>query len=106
MDLTITNPVVRNNIYRRIETLIEIDMYEKKYDGGLCWYILMATDFQFNSEYNVVNNYPELMKHKPILRFPPFILNLKTGYWFPCTEKGLDKRLEVIKQAIKETENV
>lgn len=74
---------------------------------GLCnvilsSYRLVTKDFNNDdnnehNSYNTMNNYPEILKHKPIDVEHP-------SYWFPTsTEDGIAKRISILKQAIEET---
>ena len=48
-----------------------------------------------HNPYRSMNKYPEVYKHKPIGA---------TLYWWQYNAEGLEKRIAILKQAIKETE--
>ena len=53
-------------------------------------------------DWNVsIEMFPEIVKHQPDSK----IIRWLGGYWWPLNEAGLQKRVQVLEQAIKETES-
>jgi len=73
---------------------------------GLCVYLALSTcrfttiDMSIGDVNDLcnINNYPELLIHKP--KDPSWI----TCYWFKLDKAGKQKRIKILKQAIKDTE--
>lgn len=94
----------RNKVYKlalkyaESEFQFHCDIPTKNF--GLCSFIAHAhkeTFRKFDGHiYNVLSFYPEIIDHKPPTAIPD-------GYWFSKTEKGLEKRKEILKAAIKAT---
>lgn len=92
------NKKLRNLMYK-----YALDVYTTEYipredfaGTGLCWLLYVAGEKYKISQSVGISNYPELMKHKPI--------EAKGLFWFPTTDFKI--RIEILKQAIKETNEV
>lgn len=79
----------RHEIYKKaLDFLIEYG-----YFGYMCNAIHLVSG-KYPSDMSV---YPEILKGKPTV-------GKYASYWFPFNKQGHEKRIEILKQAIKETE--
>ena len=99
---------LRNKIYRVALESMKSDL---EYPGiwcGLCTNLQFGIDkygldnkydayFELKKGKNEENAFPEIIKHKPDK-------NAIIGHWFKKDEEGMQKRISILEQAIKETE--
>lgn len=92
---------LRHDIYVEVLRRYKEDIKDRLISSGLCYYISKVKDDILNYEewefdpYFAIELYPEILKHKP---------ESAVTYWFPInTKEGIDKRIEILEQAIEET---
>lgn len=88
------NRKTRNKIYK--EMLNQALCMEKYH--GLCNFLIIS-QYKFKLLKLEIYYYPELIKHKT-----PCPIRETFAFWFPQNLTGYRKRIDIIKQAIKETE--
>lgn len=100
----------RNRIYVKVLELLKKDLGEQAdYRAGLCRHLRGAM-YEINSiYYNLVDPYEELKKGVEESEFPEIVKHRPDSfeimhYWFRKNDEGMQKRIQVIEQAIKETE--
>lgn len=79
----------RHIIY--IALLWEYEKGKEKHKYGFC-YALRQVSWEWH-----IWDLPELLQKKP--------KKLHRGFWFPKTGRGIPKRIAILNQCIKETEN-
>jgi hypothetical protein len=70
---------------------------------GLCWHISKAYKRMkgvYDTAYydGMEQNYPEIFKYMPKVTF-------NSDYWFPCNDKGMTKRMNILKKVIAKLES-
>ena len=80
-------------IYEYVIHKLTEDINQGKYLFGMCFYLYSYITKKCEYEYHEFL-FPEVIKHKP--------KNLTTFYWFDLNKEGNLKRIEILKDAIKE----
>ena len=100
----------RNRIYVKVLELLKKDLVEDEfYRAGLCCHLRDAM-YEIHSIYfNTVDPYEELRKGVEKSEFPELVKHRPASfevmsYWFRKNDEGMQKRIQIIEQAIKETE--
>lgn len=100
----------RNRIYVKVLELLKKDLEENElYRAGFCCHLGDAM-YQTNSPYHSkVDPYAELKKEVEKSEFPELVKHRPDSfeimnYWFRKNDEGMQKRIQIIEQAIKETE--
>ena len=88
----------RNEIYKLALFALEEAINKNLLGRGLCWFIMVAAEqlefWEANPFYYGFASYPEIQKHEP---------KEHGCYWWDIQELGIQKRIEILKQAIAET---
>ena len=91
----------RNEIYKTMLRYIKTGGFQgcEKRIMSLCSALSSSVKF-----YTEINNFPELIKHKPKTFYTYYGSNSThdVDFWFPCTDA--EPRIKILEQAIKETE--
>lgn len=100
----------RNRIYVKVLELLKKDLEEQeRYRAGLCCHLRGAMDEINSIYYNLVDPYEELKKGVEESEFPELVKHRPDSFeimyfWFRKNDEGMQKRIQIIEQAIKETE--
>lgn len=100
----------RNRIYVKVLELLKKDLEENElYRAGFCCHLRDAMYEIHSPYYSEVDPYDELKKDVEKCEFPELVKHRpesfeEANYWFWKNDEGMQKRIQVIEQAIKETE--
>lgn len=100
----------RNRIYVKALELLKKDLEEQEdYRAGLCYHLTYAMYETDSIHYNRVDPYAELKKGIEESEFPELVKHRPDSFeimcfWFMKNDEGMQKRIQIIEQAIKETE--
>lgn len=87
----------RNSFYKKLLK----EVCEDPYVGtGICYYLEYLHHKIYGyypATWEIKNLFPELDKYKPKNKVWAF-------FWFPCTYKGWEKRIDIIIKCIEDTE--
>lgn len=88
-------PSQRNELYKNALFLFELN-------SGIIGFCYLFKQFEIFD----LSELPEIYKHKPKPDNVASLLSptLNLGYWFEFDDNGKQKRINILKQAIKETE--
>lgn len=97
----------RLEIYKLALAYMEVRLDEGYYVGsasypGFCFSIYEVIADTDPSPYLKLEQYVELYNHKPEHVFQGSIYG--SSFWYPTTEEGLETRINVLKEVIRETE--
>lgn len=99
----------RNRIYVRTLELLKHDLKnEDIHRTGLCCYLKDAMYDVGSVYYSTVDTYVELGKSVEESQFPEIVKHRPEsfevrGYWFRKNDEGIQKRIQIVEQAIEET---
>ena len=96
---------IKHKIYKHALEKIQSNYDNKIYDDCLCGLIvdaLMVNSIPAPSPYKDLYAYTEIWRYKP-LYIDVFDLDRHMGYWYRTNRKGCEKRIKVLKEAVKST---